>query len=130
MGKKIDEALDIAFDDMPTYLHANHSMYMETPTGLYYLTDVNDRYWRVQDTERFNEKGHYMDCSPLVPTTTRATPSRACSTTPPSTPPAPRRTAWKRPTKWLRKRLRSKQVGWLRGRRLTGRAGAKAAERN
>ncbi len=68
MGKKIDEALDIAYEDMPTYLHANHSVYMETPTGLYYLTDVNDRYWRVQDTERFNEKGHYLDCSPLVPT--------------------------------------------------------------
>ena len=68
MGKKVDEALDIAYDDMPTYLHANHSMYMETPAGLYYLTDVNDRYWRVQDAERYNEKGHYVDCSPLVPT--------------------------------------------------------------
>ncbi len=68
MGKRVDEALDIAYDDVPTYLHANHSVYMETPTGLYYLTDVNDRYWRVQDTEKFNEKGHYMDCSPLVPT--------------------------------------------------------------
>ena len=64
MGKKIDEALDIAYEDMPTYLHANHSVYMETPAGLYYLTDVNDRYWRVQDTE----KGHYIDGSPLVPT--------------------------------------------------------------
>ena len=68
MGKKVDEALDIAYEDVPTYLHAHHSMYMEAPTGLYYLTDVNDRYWRVQDTRRFNEKGHYIDCSPLVPT--------------------------------------------------------------
>ena len=47
MGKKVDEALDIAYEDVPTYLHAHHSMYMEAPTGLYYLTDVNDRYWRV-----------------------------------------------------------------------------------
>ena len=65
---RVDEALDIAYEDVPTYLHAHHSMYMEAPTGLYYLTDVNDRYWRVQDTRRFNEKGHYIDCSPLVPT--------------------------------------------------------------
>ena len=55
MGKKIDEALDIAYEDMPTYLHANHSVYMEVADGLYYLTDAN-------------EKGHYVDCSPLVPT--------------------------------------------------------------
>ena len=68
MGKKIDEALDIAYEDMPTYLHANHSLYMEVADGLYYLTDVNDQYWRAQDTNRFNEKGHYVDCSPLVPT--------------------------------------------------------------
>ena len=68
MGKKVDEALDIAYEDVPTYLHAHHSMYMEAPTGLYYLTDVNDQYWRAQDTNQFNEKGHYVDCSPLVPT--------------------------------------------------------------
>lgn len=41
---------------------------MEVPEGLYYLTDVNDRYWRAQDTNQFNEKGHYVDASPLVPT--------------------------------------------------------------
>ena len=29
---------------------------------------MNDRYWRVQDTTQKNEKGHYVDCSPLVPT--------------------------------------------------------------
>ena len=68
MGNKIDEALDIAYEDMPTYLHTNHSVYMEVADGLYYLTDVNDQYWRAQDTNRFNEKGHYVDCSPLVPT--------------------------------------------------------------
>ena len=26
MGKKDVEALDIAFDDLPTYLHTNHAM--------------------------------------------------------------------------------------------------------
>ncbi|MEC4273014.1 CDP-alcohol phosphatidyltransferase [Adlercreutzia sp. R25] len=68
MGKKDVEALEITIDELPTYLHTNHSIYMEVADGLYYLTDVNDRYWRAQDTNRFNEKGHYVDASPLVPT--------------------------------------------------------------
>lgn len=50
------------------YLRANHSVYMEVNGSTYYLTDVNDRYWRAQDTARFNDKGHYVDCSELVPT--------------------------------------------------------------
>ena len=68
MGTKAAEALDVSFDELPNYLHAKHSVYMEVGGATYYLTDVNDRYWRVQDTRRFNEKGHYIDCSPLVPT--------------------------------------------------------------
>lgn len=68
MGKKDVEALEIAIDELPTYLHTNHAVYMEVADGLYYLTDVNDRYWRVQDTTVKNEKGHYVDCSALVPT--------------------------------------------------------------
>ena len=68
MGLKADEALDISFDDMPVYLHTHHSVYMDLAGKTYYLTDVNDRYWRVQDTDQLNEKGHYVDCSPLVPT--------------------------------------------------------------
>ena len=70
MGKKDVEALEITLDELPTYLHANHAVYMEVPEGLFYLTDVNDRYWRAQDTNQFNEKGHYVDCSALVPTVT------------------------------------------------------------
>ena len=68
MGIKADEALDITFDDLRPYLHAKHSVYMELDGALYYLTDVNDRYWRVQRTDILNEKGHYVDCSDLVPT--------------------------------------------------------------
>ena len=68
MGMKAQEALDIAFDDFTVYLHANHSVYMDVAGASYYLTDANDRYWRVQDTSRLNEKGHYVDCSELVPT--------------------------------------------------------------
>ena len=68
MGKKAEEKLDIAIDDLRTYLHANHSVYMDVNGKSYYLTDVNDRYWRVQDTSKLNEKNHYVDCSELVPT--------------------------------------------------------------
>ena len=68
MGAKATEKLDISFDDLKTYLHANHSVFMDANGGEYYLTDVNDRYWRVQDTSKLNEKGHFVDCSELVPT--------------------------------------------------------------
>ncbi|MBR3690055.1 MAG: CDP-alcohol phosphatidyltransferase [Eggerthellaceae bacterium] len=68
MGVKAAEVLEISYDDLRTYLHANHSVYMEVEGATYYLTDVNDRYWRVQDTAQLNEKGHYVDCSELVPT--------------------------------------------------------------
>lgn len=68
MGVKAAEALELSYDDLRTYLHANHSVYMEVEGATYYLTDVNDRYWRVQDTAQLNEKNHYVDCSELVPT--------------------------------------------------------------
>lgn len=68
MGAKAEEKLEISFDDLKTYLHANHSVYMDVNGESYYLTDVNDRYWRVQDTAKLNEKGHFVDCSELVPT--------------------------------------------------------------
>ena len=68
MGVKASEVLELSYDDLRTYLHANHSVYMEVEGATYYLTDVNDRYWRVQDTTKLNEKGHYVDCSELVPT--------------------------------------------------------------
>lgn len=67
MGVKA-EKLDISADELKTYLHRNHSVYMVVDNAAYYLTDVNDRYWRAQDTSKFNEKGHYVDCSELVPT--------------------------------------------------------------
>ena len=68
MGTKAAEALEVSFDELPTYLHAKHSVYMEVDGATYYLTDVNDRYWRAQHTDRFNDKGHYVDASELVPT--------------------------------------------------------------
>lgn len=68
MGVKAAEVLEVSYEDLQVYLHANHSVYMEVEGATYYLTDVNDRYWRVQDTAQLNEKGHYVDCSELVPT--------------------------------------------------------------
>ena len=59
MGTKAVDALEISFEDMPMYLRAKHSVYMDVNGASYYLTDVNDRYWRAQDTSRKNEKGHY-----------------------------------------------------------------------
>lgn len=68
MGTKATEALDISFEELTPYLHTNHSVYMDVNGATYYLTDVNDRYWRAQDTTQLNEKGHYVDASELVPT--------------------------------------------------------------
>ena len=66
MGMKATEALEISFEDMANYLRANHAVYMEVAGKTYYLTDCNDGYWRVQDTDVLNDKGHYTDCSELV----------------------------------------------------------------
>ena len=67
MGKKAAEALEMTIDELPNYLRANHSIYMDVEGQTFYLSDVNDIYWRVQRTDQLNEKGHYTDCSELVP---------------------------------------------------------------
>ncbi|MBR5260221.1 MAG: CDP-alcohol phosphatidyltransferase [Eggerthellaceae bacterium] len=68
MGVKAAEVLEVSYDDLRNYLYANHAVYMEVEGATYYLTDVNDSYWRVQDTAQLNDKGHYVDCSELVQT--------------------------------------------------------------
>jgi len=68
MGAKAEEKLEISQDDLRMYLLSKHSVYMDVAGASYYLTDVNDKYWRVQDTSKLNDKGHYVDCSELVPT--------------------------------------------------------------
>ena len=67
MGVKAEEKLELSHDELKTYLQMNHSVYMDVDGASYYLSDVNDSYWRVQDTAQLNEKGHYVDCSELVP---------------------------------------------------------------
>lgn len=68
MGKKASEVLDINYDELAEYLHANHSVYMKLDNNVYYLTDVNYEAWRAQDTNLRNSKNHFVDCSELVPT--------------------------------------------------------------
>ncbi|MEF9875400.1 MAG: CDP-alcohol phosphatidyltransferase [Gordonibacter sp.] len=68
MGTKAAEAIEISFEELPNYLHAKHAVYMEVGSATYYLTDVNDRYWRAQDTTQKNDKDHYVDASELVST--------------------------------------------------------------
>lgn len=68
MGVQAQEAQKLTIDELETALREQHAIYMQVENDLYYLTDVNDNYWRVQRTDEKNEKGHYVDCSELVPT--------------------------------------------------------------
>lgn len=66
MGQKAQEPIQIAAEELSTYLRSRHSVYMDVDGKSYYLTDVNDHFWRVQDTAVLNEKGHYCDVSEPV----------------------------------------------------------------
>ena len=68
MGQKAQEPIDITIEDLATYLRTNHSVFMDLGEKSYYLTDVNDHFWRVQDTAVLNDKGHFTDVSELVDT--------------------------------------------------------------
>ncbi len=69
MGVKADDVLDITFEELTDYLGREHAVYIEVGDGtLYYITDCNEHYWRVQYTNQLNDKGHYTDASELVPT--------------------------------------------------------------
>ena len=69
MGRIATEPLNLKdADELVVYLMKNHSVYAQVEDQTYYITDVNDSYWRAQDTTKLNEKQHYVDCSELVPT--------------------------------------------------------------
>lgn len=68
MGQKAQEPIDITLEDLPTYLRTNHSVFMDLGGKSYYLTDVNDHFWRVQDAEQLNDKGHFVDLTEPVST--------------------------------------------------------------
>jgi hypothetical protein len=66
MGQKAQESIDIVAEDLPMYLRANHAVFMDLGEASYYLTDVNDHFWRVQDAAQLNDKGHFVDVSEPV----------------------------------------------------------------
>jgi phage antirepressor YoqD-like protein len=66
MGLKAAEPLQIAPEELASYLSAKHAIYMDVADASYYLTDANENYWRVQDTAVLNDKGHYTDVTTPV----------------------------------------------------------------
>ncbi len=68
MGVQAEEVLEVgSFDEFANYLRANTRVFMELGDKTYYLTHT-DGYWRAQDCSELNDKGHFVDCSELVPT--------------------------------------------------------------
>ena len=67
MGKMAEEAVEIGPDTLDGYLRSNTRVFAEVGEKTYYVTHT-DGYWRVQDCGRLNDKGHFTDCSELVPT--------------------------------------------------------------
>lgn len=68
MGQQAEETLDVSnYDDFSNYLRAHTRVFMELQGKTYYLTHT-DGYWRAQDCATLNDKGHFTDCSELVPT--------------------------------------------------------------
>ena len=71
MGRMSTEPIEFAsVDELINYLRANHAIYMSYGNQTYYITDANDIYWRAQDTNTLNDKGHFVDCSELIPVVT------------------------------------------------------------
>ena len=67
MGVMSEEAVEIGPDELDGYLRANTRLFAKVGEATYYVTHT-DGYWRVQDCAALNEKGHFTDCSELVPT--------------------------------------------------------------
>lgn len=68
MGVQAEEVLEVgSLDEFANYLRANTRVFMELGDKTYYLTHT-DGYWRAQDCSELNDKGHFVDCSELVPT--------------------------------------------------------------
>ncbi|MGI6032501.1 MAG: CDP-alcohol phosphatidyltransferase [Coriobacteriales bacterium] len=67
MGVQAEEPLDLNYDEFCDYLRSQTRIFLEVDGKTYYLTHT-DGYWRAQDCSKLNEKGHFSDCSELVPT--------------------------------------------------------------
>ena len=69
MGVQAKEPLTLTYDEVVETLRAKTRIFMEVDGQTYYLTHT-DGYWRAQDCAKLNDKGHFTDCSELVPTAT------------------------------------------------------------
>ena len=67
MGVMAEEKLEIGPDTLEGYLRSNTRVFTKVNDATYYVTHT-DGYWRVQDCANLHEKGHFTDCSELVPT--------------------------------------------------------------
>lgn len=67
MGRMAEETLEIGPDTLDGYLRSNTRVFAKVGEDTYYVTHT-DGYWRVQDCGKLNDKGHFTDCSDLVPT--------------------------------------------------------------
>ena len=67
MGVMAEDTVEISPDELDNYLRSNTRVFAKVGEGTYYVTHT-DGYWRVQDCGKLNEKGHFTDCSELVPT--------------------------------------------------------------
>ncbi len=67
MGKMAEETVEIGPDTLDGYLRANTRVFAKVGEDTYYVTHT-DGYWRIQDCAKLNDKGHFTDCSDLVPT--------------------------------------------------------------
>ncbi len=60
-------ALDTDFEGFLKYLRSTTRAFYTVDDHQFYVTHT-DGYWRVQDCDELNEKGHFSDCSELVTT--------------------------------------------------------------
>ena len=67
MGMKADQEISLDFEGLLSYLRSKTRVFMDVDGHEYYVTHT-DGYWRVQDCERLNGKGRFVDCSELVTT--------------------------------------------------------------
>lgn len=67
MGMKADQEISLDFEGLLSHLRSKTRVFMDVDGHEYYVTHT-DGYWRVQDCERLNDKGRFVDCSELVTT--------------------------------------------------------------
>lgn len=67
MGVMAQEKLEIGPEGLEGYLRSATRVFAKVGEDTFYVTHT-DGYWRVQDCSKLNEKGHFTDCSELVPT--------------------------------------------------------------